>query len=59
MSEEQLRQAIRAIIGTASAEGQMIGDSGDWLSVVRVYAEALDTIGQLVDAKPVEPEVRP
>ena len=50
-----LKEQIRGIIGTAGAEATVIGDagtSGGWLTVVRVYAEALDTIGGLVDARP-------
>jgi multidrug resistance efflux pump len=49
-----LKAQIRGIIGTAGAEATAIGDaatSGGWLTVVRVYAEALDTIGGLVDAE--------
>lgn len=49
-----LRSSIRAVIGTAGAEGQMVGDAGDWLTVVRVYAEALEAIGVLVEAEPVD-----
>lgn len=49
-----LKEQIRGIIGTAGAEATAIGDvdtGGGWLTVVRVYAEALDTIGGLVDAE--------
>ena len=51
-----LKAQIRGVIGTAGAEATAIGDAGDsggWLTVVRVYAEALDTIGGLVDAERV------
>jgi len=51
-----LKANIRGVIGTASAEAGVITDvmesAGTWLSVVRVYAEALETIGGLVDATP-------
>ena len=52
----RLREQIRGVIGTASAEASTITDvmesAGTWMSVVRVYAEALETIGGLVDARP-------
>ena len=47
-----LKANIRGVIGTASAEGTVVSDAGDWLTVVRVYAEALEAIGGLVDATP-------
>jgi chromosome segregation ATPase len=50
-----LKANVRGVIGTASAEASLITDvmesAGTWLSVVRVYAEALETIGGLVDAE--------
>jgi hypothetical protein len=49
ISAAELREAVRDVVRFASLEADPMGDAGEWLTVVRIYANALQAVAMLVD----------